>query len=185
MMTAQHNGLLLGMAASTGFAEAGAAFEADRQIVLTRVFAAPRDLVWQAWTDARHVDQWWGPNGFRNQTYEMDVRPGGVWRYIMHGPDGTDYDNRIVYHDVVQPERLVYTHSSDIDNDPDSFHVTITFEAHGDKTQITMHSLFATAAQRDATIAFGAIKGGTQTLGRLAEYLTAMNAGEGECQWHQ
>ncbi|MDZ4717612.1 MAG: SRPBCC family protein [Roseiflexaceae bacterium] len=180
MMTAQHDGLLLGMAASTGFAEAGAAFEADRQIVLTRVFAAPRDLVWQAWTDARHVDQWWGPNGFRNQAYEMDVRPGGVWRYIMHGPDGTDYDNRIVYHDVVQPERLVYTHSSDIDNDPDSFHVTITFEAHGDKTQITMRSLFATAAQRDATIAFGAIEGGTQTLGRLAEYLTAMNAGEGE-----
>lgn len=70
---------------------------ADREIVITRVFDAPREQVFDAWTDSEHVSQWWGPNGFTTTTHEMDVRPGGVWRFIMHGPDGVDYKNRIVY----------------------------------------------------------------------------------------
>ncbi len=69
----------------------------DREIVATRVFDAPRELVFQVWTDAKHVSNWWGPRGFTTTTYEMDVRPGGVWRHVMHGPDGTDYPNEIVF----------------------------------------------------------------------------------------
>ena len=144
---------------------------AAREIVMTRLFDAPRELVFKVWTDPKHVDQWWGPNGFRNETIEMDFRPGGMWRYVMHGPDGTDYDNRIVYHEVVAPQRLVYTHGRDLDNDPDAFEVTVTFEAQGNKTLLTMRSLFVTVEQREATVAFGAVEGGRQTLARLAEYI--------------
>ncbi len=146
----------------------------NRELTLTRVFAAPRELVWQAWTDATQIDQWWGPDGFRNETLAMDVRPGGMWRYIMHGPDGVDYPNRIIYREVVEPERLVYSHDSDIDDDPAAFHVTVTFMAEGDKTQLTMRSRFATAAQYAKVVAFGAVAGGKQTLARLDTYLAAM-----------
>ena len=144
---------------------------AAREIVMTRLFDAPRELVFKAWTDPKQVDQWWGPNGFRNETIEMDFRPGGMWRYVMHGPDGTDYDNRIVYHEVVAPQRLVYTHGRDMDNDPAAFEVTVTFEVQGNKTLLTMRSLFATIEQHEATVAFGAVEGGKQTLARLAEYI--------------
>src|SRR3954449_1876611 len=99
---------------------------ADREIVAVRVFDAPRELVWKLWTDPHHVAQWWGPNGFTNTIHEMDVRPGGVWRFIMHGPDGVDYPNRIVFIEVVEPERLVYSHGGD-EGDPVQFHVTVTF----------------------------------------------------------
>ena len=78
---------------------------ADREIVSARVFDAPRELVWKAWVDPKHVAQWWGPKGFTNTIHEMDVRPGGVWRFAMHGPDGTDYKNEIVFIEVVRPER--------------------------------------------------------------------------------
>ena len=140
---------------------------AERELVLSRTFDAPPELVFKVWTEPNHIDLWWGPSGFRNETFEMDVRPGGRWRYMMHGPDGTDYPNRIVYHEVTPPERLVYTHSSDIENDPDAFHVMVTFVAHEGKTELTMRSRFPTAAQRQAVIAFGAIEGGKQTLSRL------------------
>ncbi len=83
---------------------------AARSIVVTRVFDAPRNLVFDAWTDSRHVGNWYGPRGFTLTTYEMDVRPGGVWRFTMHGPDGVDYPNKITYIEIVKPERLVYDH---------------------------------------------------------------------------
>ncbi|HEU0053538.1 MAG TPA: SRPBCC domain-containing protein, partial [Longimicrobium sp.] len=81
---------------------------ADREVVQSRVFDAPRELVFDAWTDPAAVAEWFGPDGFTITTYEMDVRPGGVWRFTMHGPDGTDFPNRVDYHEVVRPERLVY-----------------------------------------------------------------------------
>lgn len=146
----------------------------DREIVITRLFDAPCALLFQAWTDGKHVDHWWGPDGFRNETFAMDVRPGGVWRYVMHGPDGVDYPNRVVYHEVTPPERLVYTHGSDTEDDPEAFHVTVTFTAQGDKTLLTMRSRFATTAQREAVVKFGAVEGGRQTLARLAEFLQGM-----------
>ncbi|MGH6771211.1 MAG: SRPBCC family protein [Xanthobacteraceae bacterium] len=148
---------------------------ADREIVLTRVYDAPRDLVWTAWTDPKHVVHWWGPNGFTNTIHEMDVRPGGVWRFIMHGPDGRDYKNRINFIEVKRPERLVYTHGGDDDVEPVNFHVTVTFEDQGGRTKVTLRSVFPTAEERDRVVKeYGAIEGGRQTLARLADYLATM-----------
>jgi uncharacterized protein YndB with AHSA1/START domain len=139
----------------------------DREIITTRVFDAPRELVFAAWTDPKHVAEWWGPKGFTNTIYEMDVRPGGVWRFVMHGPDGVDYQNEIIFVEVVKPERLVYDHVSG-----PKFHMTVTFDEQGGKTKITMRMRFDTAALRDKVAReFGAVEGAKQTLERLAEFL--------------
>lgn len=146
--------------------------EAARSIVTTRVFDAPRDLVFMAWTDPKHLAQWWGPTGFTTTTHAFDMRPGGVWRFVMHGPDGTDYQNRITFEAVDRPERLVYRHGGGDDVEPVQFHVTVTFEDLGGKTRLTMKGLFATAAIRDEVAAkYGAVEGAQQTLERLATYL--------------
>ena len=157
----------------TGSRNAAASATADREIVFTRVLDAPRELVFKAWTDPRHVAQWWGPRGFTTTIHEMDVRPGGVWRFIMHGPDGVDYKNKIVFLEVVKPERLVYIHGDD--GDGPEFHTTVTFDEQDGKTRLTMRGLFGSAAERDQAIdEFGAIEGGKQTLERLAEHLAKM-----------
>src|SRR5258706_7128695 len=75
-----------------------------------RVFDAPRELVWKVWTEPEHIGKWWGPNGFTTTTHKMEVKAGGVWRFVMHGPDGRDYQNKITFIEVVKPERLVYKH---------------------------------------------------------------------------
>lgn len=138
-----------------------------RMIVGTRVFDAPRELVFDAFTDAKHISNWWGPRGFTTTTQEMDVRPGGKWLFVMHGPDGTDYPNEVVYLDVVRPERLTYTHGP-----APVFDVTITFEEEGNKTRMTMRSIFASAEVRDQVAEdFGAVEGMNQTLERLQEEL--------------
>jgi uncharacterized protein YndB with AHSA1/START domain len=82
---------------------------AEREIVLSRVFDAPREMVWEAWTDPKQVALWWGPKGFTTTIEEMEVRPGGVWKQVMHGPDGAEYPNKSVFLDVVPYERLAYT----------------------------------------------------------------------------
>jgi uncharacterized protein YndB with AHSA1/START domain len=147
----------------------------DREIVMSRVFDAPRELVFQVWTDPTHVTQWWGPRGFSTTTQSMDVRPGGDWRYCMHGPDGRDYENRITYLEVVRPQRLVYRHGGAEDADPANFQVTVTFEDQGGKTKLTMRSVFASAEAREFVVkTYGAIEGAKQTLDRLGEHLAAM-----------
>jgi uncharacterized protein YndB with AHSA1/START domain len=143
----------------------------DREMVLTRVVDAPREIVWKAWTDPEQIVKWWGPNGFSNTLYEMDVKPGGVWRHMMHGPDGTDYTNKVVYLEVVKPEKLVYSHGDDKEGSACQFHVTVTFEEIDQKTKVTLRMLFESIEEHDKTVNFGAIEGGNQTLGRLAEYL--------------
>src|ERR1700704_352083 len=145
---------------------------ADREIVLTRTFDAPRELVFDAWTDTKQIVQWWGPTGFTTTTDEMEEKPGGVWGFVMHGPEGTDYKNKIVFIEVVRPERLVYRHAGDAGTDPVRFHVTVTFAAQGSKTRLTMASIFETAEERNRVVEkYGAIEGGKQTLSRLAEHL--------------
>ena len=143
----------------------------DREIVLKRVFNAPRELVFDAWTDPDHIGEWWGPNGFTTTIHEMTVRPGGVWRFIMHGPDGIDYNNRIIYREIVRPERLAYNHDSDIEDDPDRFFVTVTFAEVERKTMVTMQLILKSAEIREKVVKFGAVEGGNQTLDRLREYL--------------
>lgn len=161
-------------AAATAPAPA-ASSTADREVVITRRFEAPRDLVWRAVTEAAHVVQWWGPNGFTTTIHEMDVRPGGIWRFIMHGPDGTDFPNKVVFTEVARPERLAYLHS-DGTEDGLRFEVTIVFEALGDdETRMTMTSIFPTAAMlQDVEAKHQAIEGGRQHVQRLADYLTKM-----------
>ena len=159
------------MAAETTAVPGAATAAGEREIVTTRVFDAPRELVFDAWTDPKHIAEWWGPNGFTTTVYEMDVRPGGMWRFMMHGPDGTDWPNRIVYREVVRPERLAFEHGSDIDDDPQRFQVTITFADHEGGTLLTQRMLFATAEQRARVIGFGAIELGQQTLDRFAAHL--------------
>lgn len=141
---------------------------ADRQIVLTRVFEAPRELVFRAFTEQDRVTRWWGPTGFTLTIHEMDVRPGGTWRFTMHGPDGVDFPNTIVYEEVASPARLVYTH-----HDP-AFRVTVTLDDFSGMTALTMRMVFATAEERDGVVdKYNAIEGGNQTLDRLGEHLAA------------
>jgi uncharacterized protein YndB with AHSA1/START domain len=153
---------------------AGQGAESDREVVLTRVIDAPRELVFDAFTDPKHVDHWWGPNGYKTTTIAMDVRPGGMWRSVMQGPDGTDYDDRKVYEEVVRPERLVYWHGSDVDDDPGCFHVTVTFEDVGGNTRLTMRMLFGTVEQCEAVKGFGAVELGYQTLDRFAAHVRSL-----------
>src|SRR5271165_2323329 len=82
---------------------------AERELVITRIFDAPRELVFRMWTDPRHVAQWWGPDGFTNPVCEMDVRPGGALHIVMRGPDGTQYPMRGEFREIIEPERLVFT----------------------------------------------------------------------------
>ena len=144
--------------------------EADREIVITRVLDAPRDLVWSAWTDPAQVPSWFGPQGFNTTVHEMDVRPGGTWRFTMHGPDGVDYENAAVYEEVVEPERLAYRYGPD-DEGP-GFVSTITFEEQDGKTRITLRMVFGSTEERDRQVTeIGAIEGGNQTLDRLEQHL--------------
>jgi len=144
----------------------------DREIVLSRVIAAPRERVFQAWTDPKQIAQWFGPDGFKVESLECDIRTGGRWRFVYTGPDGTCYDNRILFLRVEAPRLIEIEHGSDKDNDPARFYVTVTFDAQSDgKTVLTMRQLHPTKEQRDATIGFGAVEFGYQTLGKLARYL--------------
>jgi uncharacterized protein YndB with AHSA1/START domain len=148
----------------------GATDTSDREIVITRLISAPRELVFKMWTDPEHIVHWWGPNGFTNTIREIDVRPGGVWDFIMHGPDGVDYQNKIIYREIVPPEFLAYDHVS-----APYFEATVTFEAEGEKTRVTMRSVFETAKMLNLVIEkFGAIEGGKQTLARLDEYVSTL-----------
>lgn len=147
----------------------------DREIVITRLLDARRELAFSAWTDPEKVVKWWGPNGFSITIERMDVRPGGVWKYVMHGPDGVDYPNKTVYEEIVPPERLVYSHSG---GDPVrgeravQFRSSVTFVQEGGQTRITLHMAFKTPDDRNYVIEkFGAVEGGIQHVARLNEFL--------------
>ena len=147
----------------------------DREVIFSRLLDAPRELVWRAWTEPEHVHQWFGPAGFTTTTHEFDFVPGGVWRFIMHGPDGTDYPNRIVFREVVPPSRLVYENSWDLPGAPLDFRVVCTFVADANKTTLSIHMTFRDAeAFKTAVERYGVLHGGTQTLDRIAEYLRSI-----------
>lgn len=147
---------------------------AQREIVLSRVFDAPRALVWEAWTDPEHVVQWWGPKGFTTTIETMDVRPGGVWKHVMHGPDGTDYPGKSVFTEVVKPEHIAFSHGGGRKGARGvRFESTWTFDAIDDgTTRVTIRMVFPTADDRDRVAKeYGAVEGGEQTLARLAGHL--------------
>ena len=145
-----------------------------RSIIGMREFDAPRDLVFAAWTDPKHLAQWWGPNGFTTTTMSFDLRSGGIWRFVMHGPDGRDYQNRITFEEIVPPERIVYRHGGGEDVEPVQFRQTVLFEDLGGPTRMTWRGDFPSAAERDRVIReYGAAQGLVQTMARLSEYVSA------------
>ena len=151
--------------------------ESEREIVFERVVNGPRETVWEMWTQPQHIEKWRGPYGFTNTIYEMDVRVGGVWRYMMHAPDGTDYPNKVTYLEVEKPSRLVFTLSDDYEDisKNQQFQSTVTFVERDGKTAVTMRMLLASAAERAQLVEFGAVEGGHETLAKLAEYLESVS----------
>lgn len=149
----------------------------DREIVISRTIHAFRDLVFEAFTDVRHLSEWWGPTGFTTTTRFFEFREGGHWDFIMHGPDGTDYPNWITWREVVPPERITLLHGDSAD-DPNAFESSLTFEARGETTEVVMRTIFPTPELRDQAVReYHAIEGGQQTLGRLADYVTTTREG--------
>ncbi len=149
----------------------------DREIVLSRVIDAPRDIVFSAWTDPVHLPNWFGPAGFGIETKQIDVSVGGLWRFDMIAPDGQRWPSRMQFRRIERPALLEIDHGSDIDDDPGRFRTTLTFDEQSDgKTVITLRQLHPTKAQRDAGIGFGAVEYGYQTLDKLARHVEAMRA---------
>jgi len=140
--------------------------QSKNELVITRVFDAPRDLVFEVWIDPAHVAQWWGPHMFKTTVREMDVRPGGRWYYVMRGPDGNDYAFDGVFLDVAKPERLVFEGAIHGDASQKVW-TEVTFAQEGDRTKITVHQVFG--FESDATR--GAPIGWNQQLDRLVAYL--------------
>ena len=142
------------------------------EVKFSRLLDAPRELVWCMWSELRHVHEWYGPDGFTTTTLEFDFVPGGVWRHVMHGPDGTDYPTRIVFREIDRPSRLVYDNTWELPGVPLEFRVVVTFEAKGSKTVLSLHMTFPSEdALRIAVERYGVLDGGTQTLDRLARTL--------------
>ncbi len=152
---------------------------AAREIVISRVIAAPRELVWQAWTDPKHVCNWWGPRGFSTTIKKMDFRVGGTWEHTMRGPDGTNYPNKSTFKEIVPLERITFLHGGGREEGPGaSFTATWTFETvEANKTRLTGRLVFPSAGARDFVVReFGAIEGGQQTLERASEYVAGMQS---------
>lgn len=147
---------------------------AERELVITRIFDAPRELVFKAWTDPKHLAQWWGPKGFTNPVCELDVRPGGAILIHMTGPDGVVYPMKGVYREIVPPERLVFTDSAfeDEQGNPQLEGLTtVTFVEHEGKTKLTVHAVVVKSTPDVAAALEGMEEGWNQSLDKLAEHL--------------
>src|SRR6478752_8464100 len=147
---------------------------ADREIVIFRVISAPRELVFEAFTEVRHLSRWWGPEGFTTTTRSFEFRVGGAWDFVMHGPDRTDYQEWISWTEIAPPERIALVHGESR-GDPNAFASVLTFERDGAATRLEMRTLFPTKELRDEAVEkYHAIEGGRQTLSKLAAYVTEL-----------
>src|SRR6266566_2980322 len=136
---------------------------ADREIVISRVISAPRELVFEAFTEVRHLSRWWGPEGFTTTTRAFEFRVGGEWDFVMHGPDGTDYQEWISWTEIAPPERIALLHGESR-GDPNAFESVLTFAPDDAATRIELRD--------EAVEKYHAIEGGQQTLSNLAAYVT-------------
>lgn len=144
---------------------------ADREISISRVIDAPRELVFEAFTEVRHLSRWWGPEGFTTTTRSFEFRVGGEWDFVMHGPDGTNYTEWITWTEIAPPERIAMLHGESRD-DPNAFESVLTFEPDGTATRIEMRTVFPTKELREEAVSkYRAIEGGRQTLNSLAAYV--------------
>ncbi len=158
----------------------GGSATAEREIVISRMIDAPRALVFEAFTDIGHLSQWWGPDGFTTTTRTFEFRVGGEWDFVMHGPDGTDYQEWISWTEIDPPARIALLHG-ETRGDPNAFESEISFTAQGDSTRIEMRTVFPTKAHRDEAVEqYHAIEGGQQTLGHLAAYVEELASTSGE-----
>ncbi|MER5252678.1 MULTISPECIES: SRPBCC family protein [unclassified Streptomyces] len=145
---------------------------ADRETVISRVIDAPRELVFTAFTEVRHLSRWWGPEGFTTTTRSFEFRVGAEWDFVMHGPDGTDYSEWITWTDISAPERIELLHGA-FRGDPNAFETVLTFAPDGAATRIEMRTVFPTKELRDEAVEkYHAVEGGRQTLSNLAAYVT-------------
>ena len=144
----------------------------DREIEMTRLFDAPRQLVFDAFTNPAHVPHWFGPRGWSVPVCEIDLRPGGSWRYVLSGPDGEEMGMSGVYREITPPERIVTTES--FDDYPGESLNTLTLTEEDGKTRYTVTVLYADKETRDAVLASGMSEGAAETLERLAEHLEAL-----------
>jgi uncharacterized protein YndB with AHSA1/START domain len=146
--------------------------ETEREVVLQREVAYPRELVWKAMTVPEHQNRWWGPDGFKNERVVMDFRVGGAWTFDMIGPDGTLYPNHCVFTEITPPSRLVFDHG---DGNSVWFVASIVLQETAGGTLVTLRHLFPNKAFRDEVVAkHGAIEGGKQHLAKLEAYLQSL-----------
>lgn len=144
-------------------------FKPKGELVLTRIFDAPRDLVFKVWTDPKHIPHWWGPHGFTTTVQAMDVRPGGAWRFTMRGPDGNDYPFVGEYVEVVAPERIVFVGQIHLTSGHDVW-TEVSFADEDGKTKVKIHQVYA----MESPATRGAPIGWSQQLERLEKYLVAI-----------
>ncbi len=142
------------------------------EIRLIRTYNAPLQVVWDAWNDPVQAAKWWGPRGFTITTHGKDLRPGGFWSYTMHGPDGTDYENKTLYHEVEVGKKLVYDHGGS-DDRPPLFRVTVLFSEQDGRTTLDMCFRVATVEEANNLRKMIKAASGNSTWDRLAEYLDA------------
>jgi uncharacterized protein YndB with AHSA1/START domain len=146
-------------------------------VVMSRMFDAPREMVWEAMTEARHVANWWGGPGFTNPVCEMDVRPGGLWRHVMRFPNGYELHMDFVFVEVEKPRKLVWRHADQgkrKEGLPTSI-TTVTLEAIGDRTEWRMVARFDSLAERDAAVAVGFAAPIEASAARLVDYLQTIS----------
>jgi len=149
----------------------------SNEIRIIRRYDAPLKAVWDAWTDPEQVKQWWGPRGFTLTTHSKELKPGGIWHYTMHGPDGVDYPNKALYHEVVEQARLVYDHGGYDERKP-LFRVTALFSEVEGQTQLDMSFALATPEAAEQMRQFIKKASGDSTWDRLAEYLESESSGK-------
>ncbi len=143
----------------------------DREVITTRLVDAPRDLVFRLYSEPAQLAQCWGPKGFTNTFDEYDFRPGGHWRFVMHGPDGTNYPNHSVFEEIAKPDRIVFRHLGA----GHEFQMTILLEERGVKTQLTWRMLFDTAEHCERVRGF-VVPANEQNFDRIEAQLAKMSA---------
>ena len=151
----------------------GLEMPSDREIVFTRVFNAPRALVFEAWTKPEHVMRWYGCASATMTSCDIDLRPGGAYRFVMRLADGTECSQSGIYRDIVPPSRIVCTERFNDDPNRETL-LAITFEERDGKTTMTSTALYRSAADRQAMLDIGVEKGAGESFDRLAEYLKTM-----------
>ena len=167
----------------------------DREMHITRVVDAPRELLWKIWTEPEHIKEWWGPNGFTNTIHQFNLAPGGEWLLTMHGPDGTDYPNHIRFVEIIRNERLIYDHGRpsavhgsadsgasvphDQPEDGGQFRTFVNFADEGGKTRITMKGVFKTVEYKNLVVEkYGALEGQKQHIARMEAYVANLKRAE-------